>query len=210
MNTKIGFYKYIFICALGFGLGGLLWGLVLYSELPDLEFPFHYLGIISMAFFGGGTIGLFFDSFKDIVKAILAGLIGWTIGVTGVWVFGYPLYLYGALSLTPLCYIVEVEFLNKIINLDPNIGIGDFWLMFLIIGVILGFFYAIFLKIKIWPLVWRAGLGLALGSLIGPVIGNLIGNYFDSVLLSYLITFSLMGIILGKFLGWGIYGKINT
>jgi len=205
MITNISFKKYLTINAIGFGLGGLLWGLALYSELPDLEYPFHYLAIISMALFGGGTIGLFFDSFKEIIKSIIAGLIGWTVGVSLSVVFSYYLYLYGGLFLVPIGYLIEIDVLKEIINLKPDIGIGGFWLIFLLIGAIVGFFYAIFLKIKIWPLVWRAGLGLAFASLISPVIGNIIGNYFNSLLLSYLITFSLMGIILGKSLGLGVY-----
>lgn len=38
MNQNISLVKYLLVCAIGFGLGGTLWGLVLYSELPDLEF----------------------------------------------------------------------------------------------------------------------------------------------------------------------------
>jgi len=200
---KISFKKYLSVYALGFGLGGLLWGLALYMELPDLEYPFHYLAIISMALFGGGTIGLFSDSFKDVIKAILAGLIGWTVGVVMAFVTFYHLVMYGVFILS---MFLPSSTNVSLLHLEPNnIGVAEFWLVFLLMGMIIGFFYAIFLKTKIWPLVWRSGLGLALASLISPVIGNIIGNYFDSLLLSYLITFSLIGIIFGKFLGWGIY-----
>ncbi len=203
MNTKVGFYKYIFICALGFGLGGLLWGWVLYSELPDLEFPFHYLAIIIMGFFAGVSLAWPWKDWKKTAKAVLGGWLGFGVGFFVTIIFSYPLYLYGGLFLTfiPL----RIETLNKFLNLYPNIGIGDLWLVFLLIGAIIGLFFALFLKTKKWPLIWRAGLGFALGSLFGPIFGNIIGGLFGSLLISYLITFFLIGVVLGKSLGWGVY-----
>jgi len=46
MNIKTSLKKYLLVNAIGFGLGGLLWGWILYSELPDLEYPFHFMAII--------------------------------------------------------------------------------------------------------------------------------------------------------------------
>jgi len=205
MNTKIGFYKYIFICALGFGLGGLLWGWVLYSELPDLEFPFHYLAIIIMGLFGGVSLAWPLKDWKKTAKAVLGGWLGWTIGFVVTGIFIYPLSIISGLFsvLVIPSFIID----NNLIILDPNIYIGTYLLVFLLIGVIIGLFYALFLKTKKWPLIWRGGIGFALGSLIGPIMGNLIGNALNSLLLSYLVTFSLMGIILGLFLSLGVLKK---
>jgi len=135
----------------------------------------------------------------------LAGLLGYGVGFAIVGIFSYFLYFCGGLFLLPLGFLMEIETLNKFINLEPNIGLGDFWLVFLFIGAIVGLFYALFLKTKVWALIWRSGLGFALGSLIGPIIGNLLGNLFNSLLVSCLITFALIGVILGLFLSWGIY-----
>ena len=206
MNTKIGFYKYIFICALGFGLGGLLWGWVLYSELPDLEFPFHYLAIIIMGLFGGVSLAWPLKDWKKTAKAVLGGWLGFGVGFFGVAIFIYPLYLYGGLFLSIVASsFIDAESLLNFINLKPDIAIGTLWLVFLFIGAIVGLFYTLFLKVRKWSLVWRGALGFALGSLLAPIFGNIVGNLFDSLLISYLITFVLIGVSLGKSLAWGVY-----
>ncbi len=200
MKQNISLGKYLLFCALGFGLGGFLWGWVLYSELPDLEYPFHYLAIVIMGLFGGVSLKLFSKSIKEISKAVLAGFLGFGVGFLVGGVSVYPLSFIGTFLLSIILpSSTNVNFLE----LEPNIGITVYWLAFLLIGAIIGLFYALFLKLKIWSLIWRAGLGFALGSLISPIIGNLIGSLFNSLLVSYLITFSLIGVILGLFLAWG-------
>jgi len=200
MNQKISLAKYLLFCALGFGLAGFCWGWILYCQLPDLEYPFHYSVIIIMGLLGGLSLKLFSKSIKEISKAVLAGWLGFGIGLALGSVLVYPLSLISGFILSIIPFpLLEKEFTV----LEPNIYIAAYWLIFLIIGAITGLFYALFLKLKIWSLIWQTGLGFALGSLIGPIIGNLLGNAFDSLLVSYLITFSLIGIILGLFLAWG-------
>ncbi len=202
MNQKISLKKYLLTCALGFGLGGFLWGLVLYSELPDLKYPFHYMAIVVMGLLGGVSLVWFSKSIWQFSKSILAGLLGFGVGFVTTGIFVYPLGLYGTFILSIILPSTTNE---SFFELDPGIGISIFWLLFLLTGIITGLFYALFLKAKIWPLIWRGGVGFALGSLIGPIVGNLLGNLFGSLLISYLTTFSLMGIILGIFLSWGMY-----
>ena len=206
MNQNISLAKYLLVCALGFGLGGFLWGWVLYSELPDLEYPFHFMAILIMGLFGGVSLVWFNKSVRNISKSVLAGLLGFGVGFVGTAIFVYPLSIISGflLSIVPLS-VLEREFSA----LEPNIYITGYWLIFLIIGIIVGLFYALFLKIKIWSLIWRGGIGFALASLIGPIVGNLLGNAFNSLLISYLITFSLIGIILGLFLSWGVSRNIK-
>jgi len=205
IRSEISFRKYLLLCGTGFGLGGLLWGLVLYRELPNLEFPFHYLAIPIMALCGGVSLALPTKNLKQILKSVLAGFFGWGMGFLVSAVFSYYFYLYGNLLLVPLGYIVKVELLNKFLNLYPEIGIGDLWLVFLVVGIFIGLFHSLFLKIQKRPLMWKASVGIALGSLIGPVVGNLLGNLFNSVLISYLMTFFIMCFIFGWFLGSAIY-----
>jgi len=202
MNTKISFKKYLLICISGFGLGGFLWGLVLYNALPRAQFPFHFMAILIMGLIGGIFLVLPLNSIREYSKSVLAGFLGWGVGFIGGAVVSYPLFISGIilLSISPF-YFIDVNFLR----LEPDISIGDFWLIFLFIGAIIGLFYSLFLKTKIWALIWRSGVGLALGSIMGPIIGNLIGNLFNSLLISYLITFIIIGSISGLFLSWGIY-----
>ncbi len=196
--------KSMSIPALGFALGGFFWGLILYLELPDLEYPFHFMAILGMGLFGG--ISLIWPDWKDIrkvSKAVLAGFLGWAVGFFMAGMLFYFLALIGGFSLASISPDFLID--NNFWILKPNIYISGYWLVFMLIGVIIGLFYALFLKLKIWPLIWRTGIGFAIGSLIGPILGNLIGNWLNSLLLAYLITFSIIGLILGKFIGWGIF-----
>jgi len=192
--------------AAGFGLAGLCWGLILYRRLPDLEYPFHYAFVILLAVLGGISLAILRWSIKGILKSVAAGFLGYGVGLLVGGFLIYPLYFIGIyLSSVIFQYLTSPEILNNFLNLKPDITMGDFWLVFLVIGIFAGLSYALFLKIKIWPMVWRGGVGFALGSLIGPLIGNLLGNLFNSLLIAYLATFAFMSAGLGKFLAWGAY-----
>ena len=204
MDKTRALRRYLLTVALGFGLGGLIWGTVLYRCIPYAEYPFHYSSAIFISLFGGISLMWFGRKIKEIVKSVLSLLLGIVVGFFSMVMFMYPLYLYGSLFLLPLGYLVEIEKINKFINLEPSISVGDFWAMFLIIGLIAGLSYSLFFKLKKWPVIWRGGVGFALGSLIAPVIGNSFGFLFDCQLISYLLTFSLMSAIFGLFLGWGV------
>jgi len=203
MDIKTSLKKYLLVNAIGFGLGGLLWGWILYNGLPGPASPFHFMAIIVMGLFGGISLVWFNKSIKNISKSVLAGFLGWGIGLVTTGILVYPLSLISGFVLSTFIPSFLVD--NKLIELEPNIGVSVYWLLFLITGSIIGLSYSLFLKLKIWPLIWRSGLGLGLASLIGPVVGNLTGNLFNSILISYLTTFSLIGIILGIFLSWGVY-----
>jgi len=206
MEQKISFKKYLLICAIGFGLGGFLWGWVLYNGIPNVQFPFHFMAIIIMGLFGGISLVWPSISIKEHSKSVLAGFLGWGIGFIVGWIISYPVFISGILLLSILpFYFIDIEFLR----LKPNISIGDFWPIFLFIGAIIGLFYSLFLKTKKWAVIWRTSVGLALASIIGPILGNLIGNLFNSLLISYLITFILIGTISGLSLSWGIYKFIK-
>jgi len=209
MDQKISLLKYVLVAALGFGLGGFLWGLFLYSRFPKLEYPFHYIAIIAIGLLGGISLSLFSKSVKKIIKSVIAGWLGFLVGFFVSTIFSYYLLLYGVflLSVVSLDGRILGSVLENMINLEPNVDVGVLWLIFLFAGAIIGLFFALFLKVKIWSLIWRGGLGFALASLISPIIGNILGNALNSLLVSYLVTFSLIGIILGVFLSWGTYTK---
>ena len=69
MDLKTSLAKYLLICALGFGLGGFLWGLVLYTELPDLEYPFHFMAILIMGLLGGISL-VWSKGLKEYSKSV--------------------------------------------------------------------------------------------------------------------------------------------
>ena len=202
MDKIVSLRKYLLTCALGFGLGGLIWGVVMYSELPDLEYPFHFMAILIMGLFGGISLTLFLKSVKKISKAVLVGFLGWGVGFVVAGIFSYPLTIVGGFFLSVvLPSSINVSFFE----LEPNIGIAIYWLLFFFTGTIISLFYSLFFKLKKWSLIWRGGVGFVFGSLIAPVIGNSFGFLLNCQLISYLLTFSLMSAIFGVFLAWGAY-----
>ncbi|MCG2809527.1 MAG: hypothetical protein L6275_04290 [Candidatus Portnoybacteria bacterium] len=207
MDNTISLKKYLLTVALGFGLGGLIWGVVMYMGIPDIEYTFHYSFAIALSIFGGIALQWFSKSAKKMAVSVLVVFVGLVIGFIVTAILGYILYLYGGLFLSSLGYLIEIETLNKFLNLPSNIAIGDFWLFFFIMGIIVSFLYSLFFKLKKWPMIWRGGVGFALGSLIAPVIGNSFGFLFDCQMISYLLTFSLMSAIFGVFLAWGVWGS---
>jgi len=210
MDNTISLKKYLLTVALGFGLGGLIWGVVMYMGIPDIEYTFHYSFAIALSIFGGIALQWFSKSVKKMAVSVLVVFVALVIGFVVTAIFQYPLYLIGIyLSSFFMEPLASAATFNKFLNLDPNITVGDFWLFFFIIGIIVSFLYSLFFKLKKWSLTWRGGVGFALGSLIAPVIGNSFGFLFDCQLVSYLLTFSLMSAIFGVFLAWGVWGSEN-
>jgi len=209
MDQKISLLKYVLVAALGFGLGGFLWGLFLYSRFPKLEYPLHYIAIIAIGLFGGISLSIFSKNVRKIIMSVIGGWLGLLVGFLVSTIFSYYLFLYGVyiLSVVSLNGRILGSVLENMINLEPNVDVGVLWLIFLFAGAITGLSYALFLKLKIWAMIWRGGVGFALASLISPVIGNILGDVLNSTAVSYLVTFSLIGIILGIFLSWGVYTK---
>jgi len=205
MFQNVSFKKYLLTSAIGFGLGGALWGWELHSSIP-IRYPLTALGAILIGIFGGIGLSVWFRNWKIILKTIGFGLLGCGIGffLTGIGI--YPLFLSGTwfLSIFPW-----PDTIIDLIKLSPSLKIGAYWLNFAVAGILIGLFYALALKTKFWPMIWRGGTGFVLGSLIGPIIGNLIGNAFNSLFVSYLVTFSVIGIILGLFLAWGVYKNLK-
>jgi len=199
--------KHFLAPIIGFGIAGMLWGIQCYFQNdPDLMSPFQYIGIIfSFGIIGSLSLVLFSENIKKILLVIVAGTIGSSIGVFLPMMFSYWLFLLGGIIRSYGSFFFPYDLIEKFINLNYSLFIGDFWLQFLFAGIIIGLFYALILKARIKRLVLFSGLGFALSSIISPIIGNLIGNYiFNSLLASYLITFTLIGIIFSLSLILGI------
>jgi len=225
------------IVALGFGVGGALWGLEAYRGTvgSDEVFtnPFSYiLGSVALAICGGIALAYIKSltllpsrlsypkrgGAREGVKIIGLGLIGWVVAFALPAVWAYELFLFGSVFTPFLVGILvipaETMGLNGVINpiLNPSFMVGNFWLEFLITGVIIGLIYALVMKTKILKAVLYSAGGFALASLLGPILGNLIGNIFGSLFISYISTFTIIGVVFGFFLGAGVFsrGKIEV
>lgn len=212
MFQNISFKKYLLTSAVGFGLGGLLWGwsFSLWTE-KTTDFPLTIPGAICLTLLGSLGLSFWSKNIKTILKTIGLGLIG---GILGFFIAFLGIYHLPLISGFLLSFILPSRVPEGIIDFIgylslPNMGVFVYCLNFIVAGVITSLFYALTLKTKIWSMVWRGGTGFVLGSLIGPIIGNLIGNAVNSLFASYLVTFSVIGIILGIFLAWGSYKSLK-
>jgi len=221
MNSQISFKKYLLICSIGFGIGGMIWGLIIFligvSAEEAFSIPFSYIfGAVTLSFIGGiSLLSVFPKSNRSIGRILqieLFGLLGTVLGFLLANFFSYHSFFIGR-TLLPWLFFSHnhkwVELWEKISKTGSSV-VGDLWISFILAGFIIGLFYALGLKTKIWPMVWRGGIGFGLGSLLGPIIGNLFGNLFNSLLASYLIAFAVIGAILGLFLAWGAYINIKN
>lgn len=209
MENKVSFLKYILTCAIGFGIGGAVWGgWGLYQDF-SIKYPLTALGAIILGITGSLSFSILSQNIKQGFKIFFLGFLGTILGFffAGIGVYNLPnIFINYFLSL--ILPNILPENLNDLFNLISKVGgvsLLIYTLNFILAGAFIGLFYAFALKIKIWPMVWRGAVGFGLAAIISPVIGNIIGNVLNSLFVSYVLTFALIGVILGKFLGWGVY-----
>ena len=212
MNKNL--LKHILISGVGFGIGGMVWGIEIIKSIHQgKENPiFGYLisGVL-LGLFGGLFLSIFLKKRKQMIKIISLGIIGVLLGFFIGLVVSYPLGLYFGrmFGVFLFSFSTSPDMLWESITGLNGLLIGDFIFVFAFIGAIIGIFYALALKIKVLSLAKYGAIGFALGSLIGPIIGNGILNLFGSLFLTYLITFFIICSFLGMFLGIGIYRNSN-
>lgn len=199
------FRKYLLINALNFGLAGAVWGVfrLYFSHVSTttVDFPLHYIMAISVSLLGGLSLSYWTGNIKKILRVIGFGFLGVVLSLLVGVVAEFYLYSLGGSLLPWRMFEAGYFFWSDFSNLEPNIIVGNLWLVFLILGVIIGAFFAIGLKTKIWPMAWRAGVGMALGSIIGPIAGNLV----EPLWVSYLVTFSIITALMGVAIAWKGY-----
>ncbi len=152
-NMEISFKKYLLSAAIGFGIGGMIWGGLLYRNSDILESPFYYLVTLIFGILGGVSITFFSKNIKQILITAGLGIIGFALGFI-IAVFGiYHFYIAGSIILSPLRYFINVISWNSLFNLAPKLTVGDFFLNFVIAGFFIGLFFAIATKTKILSVV---------------------------------------------------------
>ena len=219
---EVSFWKRTAVLAIGFGVGGAIWGLEAYRGTVGsgevFTNPFSYiLGAVSLAVFGGLALAylsqingsfsmsrLFLS--KNTLKIVGFGTLGWLVAflLPMVWVewmlLGGGILVVGIVLLGSIFSIDLVPF----IVLEPSLLVGHLWFHFLLIGAIVSVIYVLILKTTIVRIaLWSAG-GFAIASLIGPILGNLIGDAFNSLLVSYILTFVFICVIFGVSLAVGM------
>ena len=211
------FQKQLLASAAGFGIGGFLWGWQATEAITSKDNfinPFSYiLGAVFLGIFGSGSLVMFSKDKKKILKTIGLGTLGWTVAFLAPAAWAYQLFIAGAVTLAvPLSILEKIKIpyetlinFSTLLDLRPNFSIGNFWIEFLLTGIIIGIIYSYILHKKVINNLLYNGIGFVSAAIISPIVGNLIGNLFHFTSLNYLITFSLIGIILGIFLAWGIY-----
>ena len=174
--TKAEKIKYLLTPAIGFGIGGALWGwrwFEFIEKAGEREISFFTLisGGIFLGLIGTFSLIIFLKDIKFLKKIfiLLGGLLVWIL----------------------IFYIWDIGFLFLLLIFP--FGVAPF---FLLLGIAIALFYALALKTRIWPMVWRGTGGFLIAILIGLILANVMGGS---------LSFALAGIILGLALGWGLY-----
>lgn len=205
----------------GFGIGGALWGVEAYRGTvgsgETFTNPFSYiLGAMAMAVFGGFALAYITQNKSagstsvplsrlfiagQTWKIIGVGLLGWLAAFFVPAVWAYQFWLAGNILIVVPELLFSGDTVDKFLSLAPSLGIGYFWLEFLIVGAIVALIYAMLLKSNVKKVTLYGAIGFAIASLIGPILGNVIDNLFNSLFISYLVTFLIIGKIFGFALG---------
>ena len=198
------FRKQLIAIVLGFGIAGLVWGGALYKDIAHSKdafiYPIHWLGILSLAIFGGLCLGYAFfkDNKKKIFLLILLGFPVWILAFLIPVIFTeWLMVLSAVISVVYIgfYYLFKID-ITPLLNLKPSLVIAGIWLEFFFTFLFVAIFYSFFfkkpskLKLILIPPVW-----VGIFAIISPIIGNLIGSYlFHSLLLAYLLTFLLISL----------------
>jgi len=202
-NSK-EFKRQLLAVVFGFGIAGLVWGGALYKDVVYSKdafiYPIHWLGVLSLAIFGGLGLGYAFlrDNKKKILFLILLGIPSWILAFLIPVIFTeWLMVLSAVISVVYIgfYYLFKID-ITPLLYLKPSVAVTGIWLEFLFTFLIVTIFYSFFfkksskLKLIFIPPIW-----VAIFAIISPIIGNLIGVYlFHSLLLSYLLTFLLISL----------------
>ncbi|MCD6283655.1 hypothetical protein J7J12_00135 [bacterium] len=202
-NSK-EFKRQLLAVVFGFGIAGLVWGGALYKDVAHSKdafiYPIHWLGVLSLAIFGGLGLSYAFlrDNKKKIFLLILLGIPSWILAFLIPVIFAEWLWTASGV-IFPIFWTIGYPFKIDIVNfliIEPSLQIGTLWLEFFFSFLLVGIFYSFFfkksskLKLIFIPPIW-----VGIFAIISPIIGNLIGVYlFHSLLLSYLLTFLLISL----------------
>jgi len=208
-EDRMSLLKYILVGAIGFGIGGVIWGFILFRSIPPTVYLpnlFSYTtGGIALGAVGGASLASLSMGVKKMLRFALFGAIGFFSGFIITAIISYPLFIFGSLFvhmflLGPESYKWEFMF-----RLKPSLAVGEAVLCFVVAGAIGGFFYGLAEKKNLGSFALHGAIGFGVGSLIAPVFGNLVEMASNSLLAAYVTTFMIIGVILGAFLGRCVY-----
>ncbi|MDI6896678.1 hypothetical protein [Methanocella conradii] len=93
---KMKWLKYALSGAVGLGVGGAIWGYLIFSSYVDyLISPFDYFyGAIALGVIGGVALALPSKDLKRILVFPLLGVISFVIGFVIVSISSYPIVLF--------------------------------------------------------------------------------------------------------------------
>ena len=207
-EDRINMLKYMLVGAVGFGVGGGIWGFILFRSIPPTEYLpnlFSYTtGGIVLGAVGGASLASPSKDIKKMLRFALFGAIGFFIGFIITAIISYPLFIFGSWFMRFLISYKMQESWESMSVLN-SLAIGDAVLCFVVVGAIGGLFYGLALKKNIKSFTLSGAIGFGLGSLIAPVIGNLVEMVSGSLLAAYVTTFAIIGVFLGLFLGRSVY-----
>jgi len=187
--TKTEKIKYLLVPAIGFGIGGVLLGLVGMLVFQDIK-----IGVILMGLCGSISLVLLenIKVYKKVLVA-LAGMIIWT-AVIFVYIVGFLLL---ALPDSPP--------FNSVL-LNTLMFLLFFWLGPVVIILFYALSLGLLLKIRVWPIFWRGIVGFLPAIIVGLILANVVsGELLSSELLTIFSVPALTGTVFGLFLGWGRY-----
>lgn len=207
-------FRYIVTPAIGFGLGGAIWGWDIYRGAIESNEafinPFSFIsGAFSFGILGSLSLAIYSGDMKKILKVVGVGLVGWIAAFLLPLLFGYYLFIVGGI-ITPFIGIISI--LTDIdpavfLSLPNSVIVGHRWAEFLLTGIIIGLVYGLLLKKSLVRVSLVVGVGLAFGSLISPVAGNLLNSAANSLLAVFITTFLLLGAISGLVIGYSLREK---
>jgi hypothetical protein len=198
--------KYMMAGAIGFGVGGVVWGLSI-PTTAHYAVPFTYTtGAIALGSIGGASLALFSKDIKKILEFALLGTVGFFIGFIIGLILSYPFFFWGRYFILTVLILMSIpDKWEVIFTLKPSLAVGQLVFVFAVVGAIGGLFYGLALRKRILASSVAGMLGFGIGSLIAPVIGNLVEMASGSLLAAYVTTFMIIGMILGAFLGRSVY-----
>lgn len=209
-------FRYIVTPAIGFGIGGAIWGWDIYRGAIESNEafinPFSFIsGAFLFGIIGSASLVIFSGDLKKILKVVGIGTIGWIVAFLLPLSISYYLFLAGGIigfiNLLFL-FLTDIDVFSFLV-FPFSVLVWERWIEFLLTGIMIGLFYGVLFKKSLLRTPLLIGVGLALSSLVSPAVGNLLGGVINSFFAVFFVTFLLIGATLGLVIGFSFREKIT-